>query len=44
MLDAIRNELLEFIEYLEANDLELNENGEVVPKNKKLLLELDNEE
>ena len=40
-LKETKNTILEFIEYLEANGYELNENGDVVPKNlnKELTLE-----
>jgi hypothetical protein len=42
IIDIVR----EFMDYLEANGYELNENGDVVPKNlnKHLSLELKNEE
>lgn len=42
----IKNTIAEFLEYLEANGFEINENGDVVPKNlnKELTLELKHEE
>ena len=38
--------ILEFLEYLEVNGYEINENGDIVPKNlnKELTLELKHEE
>ena len=46
VLTEIRHSVKEFMEYLEANGLELDSNGDVVIKNlnKELTLELKDEE
>ncbi len=46
VLKEIRDSVKEFMEYLEANGLELDSNGDVVIKNfnKELTLELKDEE
>ena len=46
VLQNLRDTISEFMEYLEANGLELDSNGDVVPKNlnKQLSLELKDEE
>ena len=45
-LKKIRDIIQEFIDYLETNGLELDSNGDIVPKNlnKELILEIKNEE
>ncbi|MBQ7790460.1 MAG: hypothetical protein IJ399_04275 [Bacilli bacterium] len=45
-LEKIRDTVKEFMEYLESHGLELDSNGDIVPKNynKELSLELKDEE
>lgn len=45
-LKKIKNTIEEFMEYLEINGYEIDENGDIVPKNlnKELSLELKDEE
>ncbi len=41
--DKIPNSFMDYMEYLYVNDLELDDNGNEVPKDKSLILKLDDE-